>query len=97
MGCSQFLCPRLTLPGGQRYSNAYFIACVYDPHFYSSQSGQLFTESPTGCYGRDSKCQGVLCTQFQSGGDGEELAEIVSTDKALTYGFYCGESGYRIM
>ena len=96
MGCAQFLCPRLSLSGGERYSNANFLVCVYDPQFYSSESGSLFTTSPTGCTGRDAKCADALCVKFQSGGDESKLAETRSIDVAQSDGFYCGELSYRI-
>ena len=94
MGCANFLCPRLSAPGGERYSNAYFTACVYDPRFFSSEDGSLFIDpSPLTCNSQSGRCRDpdrLRCVKFQSG-DSEQLEEVDSIGKGYRAGLYCGE------
>ena len=101
MGCAEFLCPRLSVPGGDRYPNAQFLMCIYGPQFFSSASGKLFTQSPTGCEGRDARCTDSdrqTCVKFQSGGDESSLTEVGSIGgNGFRAGSYCGELSKSVL
>lgn len=95
MGCAHYICPRLSLSGGERYSNAQLVVCVYDPQFFMSDSGNLYIESPTACNGRGGRCRDQqMCVKFQSGGDESRLEEVESIGGLSRAGFYCGKISY---
>lgn len=95
MGCAELLCPRLYGPEGERYPNSHFLVCMYGPRYYTSASRDLYTQSPTGCKGRDARCTvsgRKTCVKFQSGGDESRLEEVISSQSdGFRAGSYCGE------
>ena len=92
MGCANFRCPMLSVPGGNppKLPNAYLVVCAYDPLYFMSDSGNLFTQSASGCNGRSGRCgENRNCLSFQSGGSLDDVNS--ASNGVASRALYCGK------
>ena len=101
MGCYNFLCPSLAAPEGAKYFNAYLAVCAYNPVYFMSNNGALYSPSSGGCDRRntcgrrDGEPQG--CYSFGTGSAEMVVRDALCSKHAHTITSLCIDVEYCFM